>query len=336
MEDVRIYDSNFNLIHIENKVISSNWSVHFNDVGNFEIHMLPETEAAEIIMNNFDFENDKIPVVVQGTLQGIVTGIRICDDFTVYGRTCNWLLTRKVTPAFKSSELDIVSTPENIARYVVEKAFYDQENFVLGDKIGMVESGGFWRNTYHYTSDVVSEVLMNEYCGHNIFFDTKNKRWVFNVLPARKTDLILSAGNKNAYDTEYVLNCDKFYSACWYEQEQEFADGEFPDPVWTYIKKHEKTGIYRAECILDTYVGEEAENTLRKSGSKENITTGITDIKEQEDYMVGDIVRVQYIYGNIRKTRTKQITGENIAFEKGSESRQVILSNYREDDEDGI
>ena len=77
----------------------------------------------------------------------------------LYGRTCNWLLTRKVTPAFKSSELDIVSTPENIARYVVEKAFYEElKDMAQGDErilfTGFVQGQileELYSNAYVYT-----------------------------------------------------------------------------------------------------------------------------------------------------------------------------------------
>ena len=64
MEDIRIYNTDFKLLHIDNNVISSNWTVYFNSVGTFEIHTLADTRTAEIILDNMDWEKNKIPVIV--------------------------------------------------------------------------------------------------------------------------------------------------------------------------------------------------------------------------------------------------------------------------------
>lgn len=38
MEDIRIYDYEFNLLHIEHDVISCNMTLYANEIGSFELH----------------------------------------------------------------------------------------------------------------------------------------------------------------------------------------------------------------------------------------------------------------------------------------------------------
>lgn len=323
MEDIRIYDIDFNLLHIENNVISSNWTVYFNSVGTFEIHTLANTQTAQIIAENFDFLQNKIPIIVQGDLQGIVTGIRLSDDFAIYGKTCNWLLSRKIVPKFTSADLPVACNPEEIARYIVTNAFADQENFVLGEKVGLEDIDTFWRNTYNPVSDVVSELLAKKNAGHDVTFDRINKRWVFNIYSPTYPEMILSGANGNAAGMEYTYSIDNYYSECWYEQEQEFVDGEFPDPVWTRLVKDDKKGIFRCECVIDATVQSEAEGLIKEKSVKSEIVTDVLG----EDFRPGDILRVQFINGKIARTIKKQISGIQLGWENGTESRQLILKD---------
>lgn len=327
MEDIRIYDTDFNLLLIESKVISSNWSVYFNSVGTFEIHTFADSEAAEVILNNLDLSKNKIPVIVQGDLQGIVTGIRLAEDFTIYGKTCNWLLSRKIVPKFKSSDNTTVCNPEDIARTLVSNAFAEQSNFVLGEKVGLQNIENFWRNTYNPLSEVLQDVLSTQNAGHKVFFDIKNKQWVFNIYPANYSTAILSEANNNAFNSEYTYNINDYYSACWYEQEQEFVEGEFPDPVWTRLIKDEKTGIFCLECIAAATIESEAKSYIDTKKEKQEIVTEVCGLNAGEDYTLGDILRVQFRRGNILRTDYKQISGMNIGWEEEKETRQVILKN---------
>ena len=325
MEDVRIYDTDFKLLYIENNIISSNWSVYFNSVGTFEIHTLADTQTAEIIVNNMDLSSNKLPVIVQGDLQGIVTGVRLSDDFAIYGRTCNWLLSRKIVPKFISSDLPVACNPEEIARYIVSTAFSEQVDFTLGEKVGIDDIDTFWRNTYNPASDVVSDVLSQKNAGHNVFFDWINKKWVFNVLPPRHSNIILSEAAGNACNTEYTYSIDNYYSSCWYEQEQDFIDGEFPDPVWTRLVKEEKIGIFDLECVVGATVESEAVSLLQDKKVKSEIVAEVCG--QTDDFCPGDILRVQYVNGKIARTDTKQISGLNLGWENGSNTRQVILND---------
>ena len=327
MDDIRIYDTNFNLLHIENKIISSNWSVHFNHIGKFEIHILAETQAAEIIINNLDYTKNKILVITQGDLQGIVTGIRMSEDFTIYGKTCNWLLSRKVVPKFKSTDYFKVCNPEELARKLVLNAFTEQENFILGEKVGLKNIENFWRNTYNPLSDVVQDILSTLNAGHNVVFDTVNKKWIFNIASAEYPEIILSEANGNAFNTEYTYDLNNYYSACWYEQEQDFVEGEFPEPIWTKLIKDEKTGIFSSECVVQATIESEAKSMLDLKNIKTEIVADVCGLNLGEDYKIGDILRVQFFKGDIFRTELKQISGLNLGWEDGNETKQVVLKN---------
>ena len=327
MEDIRVYDTDFKLLKIENNVISSNWTVYFNGVGTFEIHTLTDTGLAEIIIDNMDWANNKIPVIVQGDLQGIVTGVRLGEDFAIYGKTLNWLLSRKIVPKFISSDLPVACNPEEIARHIVANAFSDQENFCLGEKVGLCDIDTFWRNTYNPLSEVVQDVLLRQNAGHNVRFDPINKKWVFNIIPPKHSYVILSEANKNAFNTEYTYSIDDYYSSCWYEQEQPFTNGEFPDPVWTRYVKDEKSGIFSSEYVSWATVESEAESHIKEKTVKSEIVVDVFGLKLGEDYNLGDILRVQYTNGKIARTMQKQISGVSLGWEEGCDSSQVILND---------
>ena len=325
MEDIRIYDTDFNLLYIENKVISSNWTIYFNSVGTFEIHTLPHADIAEIILENLDISKNKIPIIVQGDLQGIVTGVRLSGDLAIYGKTCNWLLSKKIVPKFITHDLPTQCNPEDVARYLVSEAFSDQDNFLLGEKVNLSDMDTFWRNTYNPLSEVVKDLLVRENAGHNIFFDVKNRNWIFNVLPRNQSNVILSDANSNVFNTEYTVSIDDYYSCCWYEQEQDFVNGEFPDPVWTKLIKDEKSGIFRSECVVESTVESEAESLLLGKKVKSEIVTDVCGLDYGKDYRLGDILRVQYVNGKISRTEQKQVSGISIGEEEGKSQVEVIL-----------
>ena len=91
MEDIRIYDFEFNLLHIEHDIASCNWKLYDNEIGTFEMHFPISSDLTVIAMQK------SYLVAVQGSKQAIITGRQIGDEGVLYGRTCNWILTRFCT-----------------------------------------------------------------------------------------------------------------------------------------------------------------------------------------------------------------------------------------------
>lgn len=323
--DVTFYTFEFELIGIIAES-ETNWTINFNDVGNFEIHFDPEHRLTQRLMD------EEYILAVQGDNQAMITGKQLLDECVLYGRTLNYLLNKRVTPQFKSSELlesgKIASKDiESIARYIVSEAFKDVDNFELGAVAGFTEQVDFWRNTSNLTFEVVRDCLDNGGAGHRLRADVRNKKWIFEVLKGQKLIKILSEGNRNAFDTKYTEDAQNYCSGGWYEAEQEAEEGaaETPEPVWTYIEKEEKEGIYRWEGLLSGSVESEARSDLKNKTWQKKIETTTYDYILGEDYNLGDTVRVQKTAGNFQKTFTKRIIGVNMWWESNNIGQKPIF-----------
>ena len=90
MKDIRFYDFDFNLVYIISDWISLNWELKYNGVGTFELQLPPLSGIIQFL------EEQEHLVAVQGDRQAIITGRRLEDDITIYGRTPNWLLTKRL------------------------------------------------------------------------------------------------------------------------------------------------------------------------------------------------------------------------------------------------
>ena len=52
MNDIRIYDFEFNLLSVMCDVISSQWRIQYNGIGNFEGHFKLKDDITRIILSN--------------------------------------------------------------------------------------------------------------------------------------------------------------------------------------------------------------------------------------------------------------------------------------------
>lgn len=329
MEDIRIYDFEFNLLCIENKIISSNWHLKHNGVGSFEMHFSLDSEICGNIHDNFDMKRNKLLVVVQGDKQGILTGFRIKDELAIYGKTCNFLLSKRLVPKFSTSQLDIKKDVESISRYCVKNAFADVDNFVLGDCVGfdeMFASGKhFWRNVYNPASEVVHDLMDIGGGGHGVLFDIKNNRWVFYTTKNKENPMLLSVQMKNAYNIETMGSIGEYCSCGWYEQYQSAEDGVPADPVWTFVTKDEKSGIYRWEGRLNGMYESEAAADLKNKKIAEETELSLRKVYYKKDFELGDIITLQYKFGNYEKTVKKLIEGVYLTFENNNISEKPVF-----------
>ena len=208
--DIRFYDFEFNPLHIENQFLSSNWSLYYNAIGQFEAHFDLSSDTVPVVMEN------KYLVAVQGQNAAIITGKIVGNDLAVFGRTPNWLLTRRTTPEFKRND-----TVEAMARDIVRESFSDVPNIVVEDTVLYDKTMPFWRNTIHPTDEVIKDCLDNDNAGHEIVFDIINKQWVFRVLKGIYLPVIVSEDNRNTYDTEYSEDCLGYFTSGYYDRSLE-------------------------------------------------------------------------------------------------------------------
>ncbi len=302
------YNFEFELLCAQPRVISSTWTVYYNGVGRFEAHLPLENEAVETVVNN------RYLVARQGKFCAIVTGYELRDELIVYGRTCNWLLSKRITPAVEATQ----KSPALLAEGFVKTAFSDVENLEVE---AACEADAI---TFEFgeatTLEVVTACLDRAKAGHSLLFDFKNKKWVFSTFSGRETGLIISEANKNAYDTcasSDILD----YATCGIFD----LAGDNGTVSTDIIKESDKTGIYRWQVKLSETGENEAVAALEGKKVRCEATTKTHGIKLGEDYELGDIVRVQIIKGAYRTTVKRRITGVEVRFGYDKCSEQPIF-----------
>lgn len=325
--DLRFYDYEFHLKKIVPSYISANWTLYYNDVGTAEFHFSPTDSAVEVIL-----ENDYL-VVTQGDLQAIVTGKRVAeDDVAVYGRTMNWILTRRVIPKFKTTQLleeGIITRCDaaQITQYVVNTAFSDVNLITCEDSPpAFDEMEPFWRNVTNAASDVIRECLEENGAGHRVVYDLEKQVWRYEILLGQSKNLILSESLKNAYETRYDEDCQDYYSAGWYEVEKEGEEGGEPETEWIRLEKDtDKEGIYLWEGKLSGSCESEAKADLKKKKWMREGSAGALSMRCGVDYQLGDSATIQLSVGDRRISTTERIIGVQIwNDEEGSGERPIF------------
>lgn len=318
--DIRFYDFEFKLLYIENEIITADWYIKYNGIGTFEGHFPANSDKLRLILEN------KYIVAVQGDLQAVITAKQVADGkLILYGRTVNWLLCKRVTPAFSTRNTDIGTNAENIVRKVVADAFFDVENFVLADKIGIGFEKHFWRNVYHPTSEIVKDCLDNADCGHRLIFDCSKKVWVFEIYKGSDLDILISVGNKTAFTQSYEEDFQDYLSEGWYEKITSSTDGE--ESQWEHITSDAgKTGIYRWEGILSANSLSEAESNLKNKVWKKTCEAVSSGLVYSRDYSLGDTVRVQFELCGYKYCEKRRINGVKIWYEGDNSGEMPVFS----------
>ena len=332
MRDIRIYDFEFNLLCIMTDVISSRWHLQYNGVGTFEGHFRLEDQISQVILSH------KYLVIVQGDLQAICTGKIVSDEFTVCGRTVNWILTRRITPPFKARLIfgETYTDPETVLLYCLKKAFIEPpkidsdgseiantiddnkkiSNFVLPDPIGSTAfTYHFWRLKANTLSDLTVTLCKRMNRGHRVVFDIENKCWRFEFIYPKKNNVVLSKEIKSIYDVSYTEDILKEANGGWYSgsnNDVEQSDTDQNDNPWYYISDGSKTGIYAWDCVLDCAGKSEAQDELLKRKISESTKAKLRTLKFGADYNVGDIVSVHVKFGSFEKESQCLIDGADI------------------------
>lgn len=199
MQEVKIYDFDFNLIASDFKCISFDWEVKFNSIGSFEGVFTADSPIYDACRQN------EFTVCVQGENQGIVTAVYIKDDrIVITGKSMNYILEKRVCIPFSSSEYGMDMTETEIACKLVERYCGD---FIEVKKAPALEKRrDFIRLEARPLSEVISEILHGVNCGHYVTFDVENKKWVFGCRLPNYTDYVLSKPDNTLEKCDYVRN----------------------------------------------------------------------------------------------------------------------------------
>lgn len=337
MEDIRIYDFEFNLLHVENDIISSNWTLRYNDVGTWEGHFNLAGGITSAVMDA------PYLVAVQGDKQAVVTGRQLGGDFALFGRTPGWLLSKRAVQAFDSAAMLEAGTladgkTETLVRYLVGQAFADVDNFTLAPAIGLAHSTAAARTADALLSEVVGDCLGEAKAGYRVAYDVARRQWVFEILQGRDLDATVSEGNRNAMEMELLRDVQDEYSCGYYqykppkEEASPAADGTgtgteaSTDPVRTYLDDGSgRTGIYRWEGILSGASESEAAADLEKKKGKDVVRTQTHGFLFGRDYSLGDTVTVQLHRGGYKASARKRIVGVDIWYEFNNTGEKPVF-----------
>ena len=228
MEDIRFYDFEGTLKHIEHDIVSANWTFHYNEAGSFELHYaLGSALTAAAAQNQY-------LLAVQGNKQAVVTGKQFTEEAVLYGRTVNWLLTRFVVPEFFDTETLFADgklpakDARTVGEYLVRSAFSNAGGFVIGgDAPDLVFEGtpaadygevSLENKAVTPLSDLLTSCMEKAGGGHAMRYDLVNKRWVLEFLKGQSLPLTISEGNRNAYETEYTEELQDYFGGGWFEK----------------------------------------------------------------------------------------------------------------------
>lgn len=303
-----VYDFEFNLLLVETGIIKSRWVVYYNDVGTFEAHLPITSELTRIVSEN------QYLVVKQHGLSAIIVGKELGDELVLYGRTCNWLLSKRITPEKKG----ILIYPGNMAKVMVQEAFSDVDNFAFGD-IKKGEQVDF-ECRQDETINAVRDCLNLSNLGHELCFNEKSESWEFSVLEGTESELILSEAHRNAYNTR--ISSDILDLATCGVYDKKTADGHTSTKI---TGDTQKNGIYRWEALLFGETENEARISLAKLTKKNKISMTTDEISWKRDYNLGDVLRLQIIKGDYRTTEKKRVLGVEVTTQQGEYSEQPIF-----------
>ncbi len=221
MEDVRFYDLEFRLLHIEHAIFSCNWTFYENDIGQFEMHFPLESRLSRVAAEN------PYMVAVQGDKQAIITGRQLTEEGIVYGRSCNWILTRfcfgdnlDTDKLFEEGTLT-GKDPQTVCRYLLNETVDGIENFVFRDCEKNLGEVLLQYDTVQSVYLLVQECMKQVGGGHGVYFDVRNKKWELFLTKGEELAIVLSEDNRNSYQTEYTEDWQEFFSGGYYLQSME-------------------------------------------------------------------------------------------------------------------
>ncbi len=342
MRDIRIYDFDFNLLCIMTDSISSQWHIMYNGVGTYEGHFRLKDEISDIILSN------KYVVIVQGEHQAICTGKIVDKELTVCGRTVNWILSKRVRPPFKTSEIyGEYTDAETILLYCLDKGFVNPPNidsdglettsvnqkravpnFIIPEQLGADKmTNHFWRNSANDIETLSVDLCNKLNRGHRVVFDVINKCWRFEFILPEENNILISKESKTAYEFEFSDDMLSEANGGWYSS---YTGDDEERSSWHYINNEEKSGIYDWDCVLSSTNESEATDELFKKSETKKIQATLRNLKFGVDYKLGDILSVYYQYGGFISEQRYIVNGVDIKMTTTNSFEEPILKKYYE------
>ncbi len=210
MTELRFFDGQLNPLMQTDKIISLNISKKFRGFGTVEIHFsVSRNDVVEML--------DTYPCIICCTsdVTAVITGWRIGEDIAIFGRTAEWLLTKRYLMPFT-----LTATPIELARYGVETGAGDIADVSVPDDTGQKTEYSFEGMTSVY--DVVMKAVETDDWGFSLTADTSAKRFVMSIYRGQDKNLILSRSARTACEISFTCDLQEHSSnSGWYLREFE-------------------------------------------------------------------------------------------------------------------
>lgn len=337
---IRIYDFDYNLLAETDRCLSSEWELKFNGIGTYEGTFQVNSEFASV------FAEKENLILCEDDKQAICVGKYISDNLRVYGRTPEWLLSKRIVLPFKTSIIfgENYTDPETLILYLLDKAYKTPDtiaedgtvsgsinkdavcdDFVIPQAVGVDPfDRHFWRNNANPLSEVIIDLCDIIGCGFSLRADFKNKCWKFELIFGEEKTVMMSKSLKNAYDMTLKESLLDTADGGYYE----LYDAESEQKPYGYIKG-ENTGVgmlYWDKVLSSASGSSKAQTLLEKAVPEYKINCELLGVLYGTDYQLGDIVRVQFESGKFRKTLKRRVTGISIINSSSQKSIKPTLT----------
>lgn len=328
---IRVYDFDYNLLGETDYPVSREWDLKFNGIGTFEASFELDSGFASV------FAQNKNLVILDGDKQAVCVGYKIADRLRVFGRTPEWLFTKRVILPFKTSQIfqNQYTDPETIIHYLLESTYKTphpisedgvidesviDEDAVCDDLI-IPEPGGmenlnrhFWRNSANTLSEVIVDLCDLGSCGHSLAFCPEEKCWKFSIRQGEEKNIIISKSLKNAYDMSLKQSLlDSAGGGYFPVTLQEESEEDAPQ-LYGYVEgENPGTGLLKWDKVFDSASGSsEVYSQLKLCGTDVQTECEVINASYGTDYCLGDILRVQVEIGEFRYSAKLRVSGVSI------------------------
>ncbi len=319
MSDVLFYDFDLNVMGVFARHISLNMTKKYSGYGTLELHF-PRSEARLIeLLSKGDYM-----IVDCEHGQAIVTGWRIDDDIAVFGKTPEWLMTKRAIADFKAEAM------------TGERAAYSAVQSGMGDFVTVCAEKGLGSQADYETEgaktiyDIVQDIVLADRLGFRLYIDFDDKTFNFEVYSGKESNALFSQSARTAHDAVYTREIEKKASGgVWYEKKsvnssgaevREWVQTDFGDEVGARCWNAILSGI-KTDCEADA-------EAKRRYTAKEHIECGVRRLEIGKDYDLGDIIRLQFEYEAFKKTMKRRVC----AVEIYSDSNGFGITPILEDD----
>lgn len=181
-----LFDFEGNNLGYTDKIISSYRDEKFNDIGFSEFHINKDDPVADIILQN------KYLIAEQdGVFQDIVVGSCFGEDFTIYCRSLNWLLSKMIIPPLSPS-----GTLSYVIEYFLSSSYGCEilKGHIPSDEDDDAEMS-FSTTRAMLFSEAIKSFLSDNRLGHKVRFSHEDNCFYLDIIRGNNLDLYISDGD---------------------------------------------------------------------------------------------------------------------------------------------